>query len=147
MVDSGLALGLQFGQFTIMNGDGYQNPLTTLFVDFGASHTVFSIVKFWNKSIELVANLSTDKISSENIDRALLENIIKKKVEDDKEGLEDAEEEYEQVVSEMNVYNNRKKLEDFKMLCSSDSVECVTAFWNGIEDYEGCCKGAYRSLL
>lgn len=139
-VDSGLALGLQYGQFTIMNEDGYKNMCTTLFVDFGASHTVFSVVQFYEKSMRLVMNLSTDMISSDKIDGAIVEKIIRKYVEEDEEGLEEADEEFEDVMSQMNIYNNRKKLEDFKILCSAGTTKQVTASWNGKEDYEGYCR-------
>lgn len=113
---------------------------TTLFVDFGASHTVFSVVQFSKNSMKLVMNKSTDMISSDKIDKAIVDNIIGKKVMDDKEGLKEAEETADEVMSQMNIYNNRKKLEDFKILCSAGTTRQVTASWNGLEDYEGYCR-------
>ena len=124
----------------MMNEGGYENMCTTLFVDFGASHTVFSVVQFSKKSMKLVMNKSTDMISSDKIDKAIVDKIIRKNVEDDEEGLEEAEETFEEVMGQMNIYNNRKKMEDFKILCSAGTTRQVTASWNGLEDYEGYCR-------
>lgn len=141
-----MALALHFGQYTIMNEGGYRNNLTTLFIDFGASHVVASVVQFSHRSIKLVASCFTDKINSRKINQLIVNEIIIPNIEQDKEAIEEAEESIEDVIGKMNTYNNHKRLEDFKIICSSGNTKQVTASWSGKEEYDGYCR-VYKGVL
>lgn len=109
-----------------------------MFIDMGASHTSVSIVDYLDHDIIVRARGTSSEINSDLIE-GFVEDAIRKCAEEDIEEIESYEEKLEDVVSNLNFVNNRKKIKELKELCASGKQKVVSVNWDGGEEYENTC--------
>lgn len=131
-------MSLYYGHYYMMNDKYVNNKYTVMFIDMGASHTSVSIVDYLDHDIIVRARGTSSEINSDLIE-GFVEDAIRKCAEEDIEEIESYEEKLEDVVSNLNFVNNRKKIKELKELCASGKQKVVSVNWDGGEEYENTC--------
>ena len=138
-------MSLYYGHYYSMNNEYVDSNYTAMFIDMGASHTSVSIVDYHDHDIIVRARRTSSEINSDLIED-FVKAAVRKCAENDIEEIESYEEKLEDVVSNLNFINNRKKIKEIKEMCASGKQRTVSFTWDGGEEYENICT-LWKSLL